>query len=287
VDASAVDRTAIAVAACRAIEATRPDALVRDPFAAELVGASGMGDAFPTRWPDDPSDAGPFDEPILLGSAYIGMRTRFIDDALAARPIDQTVILGAGLDTRSYRLQWPPTARVFEVDRLETLLFKRAVLGKSASGRDVLVPADISGDWSEGLVSAGLDTAEPTAWVIEGLLPYLASRAQRSLLDSVIALSGPGSWAVIERAVPIPATGEADDRLNEISERTGVPMSDLLARADPPDPVEVLGDAGWASEGTSVAQLEKRFGRRLRPDGSAVPAHAEPSRAGFVVVTAP
>ena len=51
--------TALAVAAGRAVETSRPDALVKDPFAAALVEAAHSHVEFPTAWPPDPEVAPP------------------------------------------------------------------------------------------------------------------------------------------------------------------------------------------------------------------------------------
>src|SRR5262245_24109726 len=113
-----VASTAHWVAAARARESSRPDALFYDPFAAALAGAEGE------RWMDDPRD-----EAVI--SAYVALRTRFFDDALleAARGgIRQIVLLAAGLDARAYRLPWPTGTRLFELDRVELLAHKDRIL---------------------------------------------------------------------------------------------------------------------------------------------------------------
>jgi methyltransferase (TIGR00027 family) len=277
----AVDPTAIAVAACRAIETSRPDALITDPWALALVEAAGARNRFPVNWPSPDDEVSPFDEPLLLGSIYIGMRTRLIDDELS-RAQGQVVILGAGLDTRAARLPVLSHLPVFEVDRAPTLALKDAVVGTAWPPRRVAVGADVTGEWAVAAARAGFDQAVATSWVLEGLLPYLASADQRRLLDAVAHLSAPGSRAVIERAVPIDAGAATEERLQHLSSRTGVPMADLVARADPPDPVTVLRDAGWQVTEHSVADLERRFGRSLRQDGS-----SSESRGGFLTAELP
>ena len=57
-----VASTAVAVAAGRALESSRPDALVRDPWAAALVERAGVQFAFPERWPDDPLSVEPLEQ---------------------------------------------------------------------------------------------------------------------------------------------------------------------------------------------------------------------------------
>jgi len=131
-----VSLTALAVAAGRAVETSRPDALVKDPFAAALVEAAHSHVEFPTAWPPDPEAVPPLQQPLLLASIYIGVRTRFIDDFLQSAPATaQTVVLGAGLDTRSHRLDWPSGSRVFEIDHANVLDFKAGVLARLSPRR--------------------------------------------------------------------------------------------------------------------------------------------------------
>lgn len=281
--------TALAVAAGRAVETSRAEALVEDPFAAPLVEAAGSHVDFPTAWPPEPEAAPPAQQPLLLASIYIGLRTRFIDDFLhSSHATKQTVLLGAGLDTRAYRLAWPADARVIEVDHANVLEFKARVLdllSARPSSELVTVATDLSVPWRGPLLAAGFDPQQPTTWIVEGLLPYLDAAAQLAVLNEVAALSASGSRAVIERAVPLPKTDDMEARLRDFSLQTGLPMSELLARADPPDPVGLLTESGWHCREHTVQELCSAYNRMLSlADGHAAgpePAPS-PSRGGFV-----
>lgn len=276
--------TAVAVAAGRAVETTRPDRLMADPFAAALVDSAQSSLDLPVAWPANPLDAPPLQHPLLLASTYIGMRTRFIDDFLeTGDQTRQTVFLGAGLDTRAYRLPWRDGARVLELDLANVLDFKAGVLAglRAEPGCELVsVPADLSLPWGEPLRDAGFDPHQATTWVIEGLLPYLDADAQLQTLTEVAALSAPGSRAVIERAVALPRTDDIDAQLREFSARTGLPMSELLARADPPDPARVLEEAGWRCTQHTVQELCTRYNRRISLDPDAGPADPADSDGG-------
>ena len=180
-----------------------------------------------------------------------------------------------------------------EIDSANVLEFKAHVLSRLSAEPGcelVSLPADLSLPWREPLLAAGFDPSQPTTWVLEGLMPYLDAAAQQAVLGEVAALSASGSRAVIERAVPIPKTDDMDAKLREFSEQTGLPMSELLARADPPDPVEFLGAAGWRCSSHSVEELCSQYGRVLSLDpevGLAAPAPGQQSsqdqsRGGFV-----
>ncbi|MDQ0924653.1 methyltransferase (TIGR00027 family) [Pseudarthrobacter sp. W1I19] len=262
-----VSLTALAVAAGRAVETSRPDALVKDQFAAALVEAAHSHVDFPTAWPSHSEGVSPLQQPLLLASIYIGVRTRFIDDFLQSAPATaQTVVLGAGLDTRSHRLDWPAGSRVFEIDHANVLDFKAGVLAHLSpppSCELITLAADLSEPWRALLLAVGFDPRQPTTWVLEGLLPYLDSAAQKAVLAEVMELSGPGSRAVMERAVPLPKTEDFEAKLRDFSLQTGLPMSKLLARADPPDPEELLTGAGWHCKGHAVQDLCETYGRTL------------------------
>lgn len=282
-----VNLTALAVAAGRAIETSRSDALVVDPFAIAFVDASGNPHDLPTTWPESPADASPFQQPLLLGSIYIGVRTRFIDDFIATDPASpQTVVLGAGLDARAFRLLRPVSAVLYELDEDSTLDFKQGVLDKlqaTPHGIRRRVSADLGADWVDALLAAGFDADLPTAWIVEGLFPYLSAQAQAFTLDTIVGLSAPGSRAVIERSVALPDGPDLEERLSAFAAQTGLSMQDLLARANPPDPALALESAGWTVQQHGVRELVARYGRvlELQP-GSAQPSDDGQSRGGFV-----
>jgi methyltransferase (TIGR00027 family) len=48
-------------------------------------------------------------------------------------------------------------------------------------------------DWSIPLRAEGFDPQHPTAWSVEGILPYLTSDAQDTLFTRIGELSAPGS----------------------------------------------------------------------------------------------
>jgi methyltransferase (TIGR00027 family) len=109
-----VSDTAFWVAAYRADEGARPDALFQDPLAARLVEGRGRAIANAIR-------GGSF-------TAWsVALRTVIIDDFIrdaVAGGCDTVLNLGAGLDTRPYRLELPPSLSWIEVDFPSTIDFK-------------------------------------------------------------------------------------------------------------------------------------------------------------------
>lgn len=280
-----VGKTAVAVTAGRALESTRPDALVRDPFAADLVRRSEETLPYPDAWPDDPASADPLVQSLLLGAQYIGLRTRFIDDEVTDSGLDQIVILGSGLDTRAWRLAFPADATVFELDSAEIGAFMTdAMADASPTARRVALAADVTEPWAGALVRSGFRPDLPAMWVLEGLLPYLDSVDQSALIADIVHLSAPGSRAVIERATALDPSAASEERLRAFSELTGLPMDEVLARTTPPDPAALLTEAGWDAAVTTIPHLEARYGRTLTLDGT--PSEAN-GRGGFVTALLP
>ncbi len=108
-------------------------------------------------------------------------RTRHIDDIFAAQikaGVKQFVILGAGLDTRAYRFaQSLAQARVFEVDHPGTAALKQERLRRILEripAHVTYVPVNFETDsLAERLVANGLDLAQKTLFLWEGVSMYL------------------------------------------------------------------------------------------------------------------
>jgi methyltransferase (TIGR00027 family) len=182
-------RTALGGARIRSAESARTDRLFDDPLAAVLVAA-----AEPDAVPDEESGA--------VGAAFAAgmvVRTRLLDDVAASAGCRQVVLLGAGLDTRAFRLDWPPGTRVFELDRPAVVAFKERVLAGAVPRCDrTSVPVDLAGPWAVALLAAGFAAEVPTVWLPEGLLTYLSAEEAERLFETVTALSAPGSRLAFE-----------------------------------------------------------------------------------------
>lgn len=269
---SSVGATALAVAAGRAVETRRADGLVDDPLAAAFVAAAGS-----TVLPARPWD----DEGWRAQSTYLGVRSRFFDQALRAAAgtgTRQVVLLAAGLDTRALRLDWPSGTTVYEVDQARILEFKDRVVAehpepsrRGAAARRVAVPVDLRHDWPGALRAAGFDPARRTAWLAEGLLPYLPAEAEALLFDRVQELSAPGSRIAVEHFGDSVDAVARDPRFASTARAMfGTDLHELFfdePRAESPG--ARLDRSGWAVTATPAGALAERYRRPLHPDVAA------------------
>lgn len=265
---SSVGLTALVVAAGRAVDTHREDGLISDPYAEAFVHAANPPQPLATR-PVEPKDDSD-DELWQMMSGYMGTRTRFFDEFFAGatgRGLRQVVVLASGLDTRAHRLDWPAGTTFYEVDQAKMIEFKDAVLEQEGATprcdrRTVL--ADLRDDWPAALRAAGFDPATPTAWLTEGLLPYLPAEAQAALVDAIDDLSAPGSEWAIEDFTNI--TQQFDDpAFRRVATQMGVDMEQLLYSDARPDPAATLRPRGWTTDSHVAIEVAKSYGRILDP----------------------
>jgi methyltransferase (TIGR00027 family) len=250
--ASSVGATATGVAASRALASKQPNPLINDPFADALVKAVGLD--YCNRMADGELESG--DDPLFNAERIceqIAVRTRFFDDFFtiaASAGIRQAVILASGLDTRAYRLPWPPDAVVFEIDQPQVIEFKSGVLASLGAAAVVdhrTVAVDLRDDWPTALRDNGFDPTRPTAWIAEGLLIYLPPDAQDRLFDNITALSAPRSRLATEHMDIQGSPDEWTERLNERSRRMGsnIDLADLFYTAERNTAGDYLTSKGW------------------------------------------
>ncbi|GAB4815821.1 hypothetical protein N2152v2_002867 [Parachlorella kessleri] len=148
--------------------------------------------------------------------AYMLARSRWVDGEIAAAVAlgaTQVVLLGSGLETRGYKFM-SSAVTVFEVDRSEVLLRKKAALEAVLSRDKVLqgslpqqgarkpryVPVDLTNPTSliPALTSQGFLPESKSVVVATGLLYYLEEATVKALLEDVGALCAPGSKLVCD-----------------------------------------------------------------------------------------
>lgn len=277
-----VGATALGVAAARAAETSRPDPLIRDEFAYLLTASAGpawaqmaSGD---DEWLGDDDRGRRLHE---MARNYQAVRTHYFDDyfrSASRAGIRQVVILAAGLDSRAYRLDWPTGTVVFEIDQPKVLEYKTSTLdahGAVPKSRRVPVPVDLRDDWPAALIAAGFDPTQPTAWLAEGLLPYLPGDAQDRLFGMVTARSTADSQIAVEAFNLNPDQYSAEkratrrERTAQLRERLGLDLDvDTLMYTDDAraDAAEWLTEHGWRVDAVPSSVEMTRLGRPATDD---------------------
>jgi methyltransferase (TIGR00027 family) len=296
--ATSVGATAVMVALARAAETASADPLIRDQFAEPLVSTpelSGVREQVTAWWtpePDDP-DGGAADSQQMIN--YQAVRTHFFDayfaDAVAAG-IRQVVILAAGLDSRAYRLDWPAGTAVYEIDLPKVLEYKAETLaghGATPIADRRPVPVDLRHDWPQALRDAGFDASLPTAWLAEGLLPFLPAAAQEAMFTSIDSLSGSGSRLAVENfGVDAEKRQEAEEKWAELRAKreargqdTSFNPFDLWFEDEGrPDCGDWFAAHGWTTRTVNAREEAARLGREPQSDD-------RPFANSFVTATKP
>ncbi|GAA1959188.1 class I SAM-dependent methyltransferase [Amycolatopsis minnesotensis] len=251
--------TAMGNAAARAAETERPDRICADPLARAFLDAAG---------PDIPLLGSPEGAPdgglLAMIGDVIAIKTRFFDEyfhRVCATGCRQVVLLAAGLDSRAFRLAWPPGTTVFEVDLPGILSFKERVLTEQRAEPGCLrtvVPADLRDDWPGALLDAGFDRRVPTAWLAEGTLGFLDAAGCDGLLASIAELSAPSSWFALDHTHDGSVSAP---RLQRFLDGTGVSLAEMV-KGGPTEPADRwLARSGWSVTGYDVVDQAAGYGR--------------------------
>jgi methyltransferase (TIGR00027 family) len=181
-----VSDTALWIAACRAIETERPDALFRDPLADRLAGDRGRTIA----------------RTMHRGAATIwsvAIRTVVVDAFLTSAiddGVDTVVSLGAGLDARPYRLDLPSSLRWIEVDYSTVVDTKNELLSNETSRCELeRVGLDLAErDRLQRLLDRIASSSSRAIVLTEGVVPYLSLEAAANLADDLRAQASFALW---------------------------------------------------------------------------------------------
>ncbi|MEP9392558.1 SAM-dependent methyltransferase [Gordonia sp. VNQ95] len=248
-DLDAVGQTALGVAYVRAVESRRRDALFTDPLATSMFDEVQTEAA---RWDDGADDTA--GERVAMYQSIVG-RTLFLDDVCrraAAAGITQFVILGAGLDARAFRLDLGSECVIFELDRPQVIDVKNELVHQYRPPRKTVrqvVAADLTESWTEELCSAGLRTDRRICWLAEGLFVYLTDDVVFSVIDSISAVSVPGSRVGATLRRPS-------------AHAPGGPFADVSAMWHPdPGIVENFERTGWVCEIDGARRILREHGR--------------------------
>lgn len=170
-----VSDTALWVAVYRALETERPDAAFRDPLARTLAGDRGERIARKMK--------------LSKMMAWImTVRTTAIDQLVleAIRlGVDTVLNIGAGMDTRPYRMDLPPSLRWIELDFKHLIDFKNEKLANEKPGCKLeRVAMDLAARPARQKFFADIQSNSKSVLLItEGVIPYLTAEAVEELMD--------------------------------------------------------------------------------------------------------
>jgi len=182
-----ISDTALWVAHYRAEESERPDAVFKDPLARALAGERGAQIA----------GAQPFSN---QHSWSFVARTYAFDKMIADEVragADLVINLAAGLDTRPYRMDLPPSLRWVEMDLRAILDYKESVIGAATPVcRLERIRVDLADAAARhAALTTAIAGARRVVVVTEGLLIYLDDAQVQSLARDLHSL-GAVSWMV-------------------------------------------------------------------------------------------
>jgi methyltransferase (TIGR00027 family) len=202
----------------------------------------------------------------------------------SAHGVSQFVLLGAGFDSRAFRLDWPSGVRLWEVDQAPLLAAKEAILGRVAATPGNCERRTVAFDfadpgWPAVLKSAGLRPDLPTAWLAEGVLPYLSPEVAIRLLDATRDLSPRGSHLAAD-VVDQDSIISRNEYL-AVLRQVGPALKGAPFQFGTNDPPQLLADHGWI---TSRVVDPVDEGRRLdRFTASPGPPNLPLPRLSFVL----
>ncbi len=245
-----VSDTARWVATYRAIESDRPDALFHDPFARRLAGAK--GEAIAQGVPDTGVSR------AIIVRTVVG--DELILDRINNHGADLILNLAAGLDSRPWRMQLPPTLHWVDVDLPGILNYKTETLrDESPVCHYEAVPADLTQPGVADSLFARLGSAHNRVLVItEGLLIYLKPD---DVAELGRALSRPSSfrWWLTDLASP--------RLLKYIGRSRGNLLQNAPFQFGPAEGTAFFKPLGWEEESFRSTVLEaRRIGRPMQRD---------------------
>jgi methyltransferase (TIGR00027 family) len=246
-----VSDTARWVAAYRAMESARADALFKDPLAYRVAGERGRAMAA--------------NAPRLIRRGWsIVTRTKLIDDLVMdtiRAGCDRVLNLAAGMDTRPYRLPLPASLQWIEAD-LPALVDEkeRLLAGETPACALVRERVDLAdGAARAAFLGRALGGGRETLVITEGLLGYLDAEVAAALGRDLAAVPG-RRWWILDLFSP--------GALRRIRGMRGHMAAPLLGFA-PPEGVAFFERLGWrARDVKSIIPAAVHFRRaplRLYP----------------------
>jgi methyltransferase (TIGR00027 family) len=183
---NSVADTALWIAAYRAQESKRPDAVFKDPLAEKLAGERGQKMIEET----------PYTEAMAFAMV---MRTAAIDKLILRaiqEGVDTVINLGAGLDTRPYRMKLPKELIWIEVDFENTIHYKNEMLKTELPVCKLQrIVCDLTDKQARKIAFEMLGKSTKKALIItEGVVAYLSNEEAADLSADLHAIPSFEFW---------------------------------------------------------------------------------------------
>jgi methyltransferase (TIGR00027 family) len=243
-----VSDTAKWIAAYRALESERPDAVFNDHLARKLAGKEGFKMVLDT----------PNAEPMAFA---IVTRTTAIDRLIHSaikKGVDTVINLGAGLDTRPYRMQLPNTLRWIEVDFRPTVDYKNVLLKDDQPKCNLTrIANDLSDDNNRQSMFTELGAQTNKALIItEGVVAYLTNESAARLSHDLFSIPTFHYWIMDYSQGPL--------RKNNMSKKISKKLTNAPWLFDEDKPIEFFARTGWhVDENIYIIDEGDRIGRRV------------------------
>lgn len=245
-----VSDTALWIAAYRALESERPDAVFKDPLARKLAGERGFKMV----------EATPIKEHMAFAMVT---RTTAIDRLINVafeRGIDTVINLGAGLDTRPYRMPLPVNLRWVEVDFPRMIEYKTQLLETERPACHLQrIAVDLSDNNERKALFTRLGAETKRALLItEGVVAYLTNEQASQLSQDIFAIPTFQYWIMDYHP--------GGRRRN----RRAIGLKKILTNApfqfNAEDPIAFFTSHGWkVHDNIYILDEGDRIGRKMPP----------------------
>lgn len=250
-----VSDTAMWIAAYRALESERSDAVFKDALARKLAGPRGFAMV----------DSTPYTSAMAFAMVA---RTTGIDRLVLSaieKGVDTVINLGAGLDTRPYRMKLPPTLPWIEVDFPDTISYKNDVLKNDHPVCKLRrIACDLSHTDERRALFQKLGSESKNALIMtEGVIGYLSNEQAAQLSEDLYSIPSFRYW--------IMDYSQGRLRKNRMTKNLKRKLQHAPIQFTDKQPLQFFGRQGWTiNERIQILDEADRIGRKL-PILSSVP----------------
>jgi methyltransferase (TIGR00027 family) len=243
-----ISDTARWIAAYRALETKRKDAVFKDSLASRLAGKRGyeMVDSTPN------TDVMAF--AMIVRTAALDRHVYFA----LGQGVDTVINLGAGLDTRPYRLDLPSGLQWIEVDFPSLIQYKNEVLnGEKPVCNVQRIACDLANESERGKLFTILGQQTKKALIItEGVVGYLTNEQAASLSQSIHSIPTFSYWMM--------DYSQGKGRKNRYSKKLNKKLTHTPLLFTEANPLAFFGRHGWVVENnTFILDEADRIHRKM------------------------